>query len=657
MTNAKHDDNWVPTLIGVSSADGTTTIPAEIDPNTGELLVKASVSVSGADGAITDGVDPDIKATVVESTSTPGSFGLVAVNPDGSDISGGGSGSAAYSDSGGVDRKGLVDADRHVQTDVVGALPAGNNNIGDVDVATLPALAAGTNNIGDVDVLTVGGQAPAFGTGTRSSSTQRVTIATDDVVPASQSGSWSVTATQAIATNLKAQAENYQGGSAVSSSNPLEVNLRSTTGNVSENLAQVNGQTVNVGTGAAGTGTQRVTTSTDSTIGTVTSVTQNADVRQATASNLNAQVVGNAASAASDSGNPVKVGGRYNSTPPTLTNGQRGDLQLDASGNLNVNINSNVGGGSSLSTNNSSTSVLGAGATFTGTADDALLYSEIRVNVIASHASATDGLSIQQSSNGTNWDITDTYTIPATTGKTFVVPRQARYIRIVYTNGGTLQTSFRLQTILNRSGAASSSQRSQDAYTNETDLDQSWAFNSHWNGTTWDRMRGDTTTGTYIGGAIAHDGIDSGNPVKIGGKARTAPPTAVAASDRVDAMYDIYGKQIVREALREDLGNQQTTITSSTGETTIVTADATYKLDLYGLVITNISSTYTKVTIKDSTSGTTRFVFSVPAQETRGFSVSPSGAHKQNAANNNWTATCGTSVASIEITAMWVRSL
>lgn len=39
------------------------------------------------------------------------------------------------------------------------------------------------------------------------------------------------------------------------------------------NLKQVNGSTVNVGTGAASTGTQRVTTSTDSTIGTVTAVT------------------------------------------------------------------------------------------------------------------------------------------------------------------------------------------------------------------------------------------------------------------------------------------------------------------------------------------------------------------------------------------------
>jgi hypothetical protein len=50
----------------------------------------------------------------------------------------------------------------------------------------------------------------------------------------------------------------------------------------------------------------------------------------------NLKVQGNAASGASDAGNPVKVGGVYNSAAPTLTNGQRGDLQLDASGNLKV---------------------------------------------------------------------------------------------------------------------------------------------------------------------------------------------------------------------------------------------------------------------------------------------------------------------------------
>src|SRR5262245_52704028 len=37
------------------------------------------------------------------------------------------------------------------------AIPAGTNNIGDVDVLTLPAIPAGNNNIGDVDVVSVPG--------------------------------------------------------------------------------------------------------------------------------------------------------------------------------------------------------------------------------------------------------------------------------------------------------------------------------------------------------------------------------------------------------------------------------------------------------------------------------------------------------------------
>jgi hypothetical protein len=37
--------------------------------------------------------------------------------------------------------------------EILSALPAGNNNIGNVDVVTLPSLPAGTNNIGDVDVV------------------------------------------------------------------------------------------------------------------------------------------------------------------------------------------------------------------------------------------------------------------------------------------------------------------------------------------------------------------------------------------------------------------------------------------------------------------------------------------------------------------------
>lgn len=44
MTNAKIDDNWNPTLIGVRASDGATPERAEIDHITGRLLTDATVS-------------------------------------------------------------------------------------------------------------------------------------------------------------------------------------------------------------------------------------------------------------------------------------------------------------------------------------------------------------------------------------------------------------------------------------------------------------------------------------------------------------------------------------------------------------------------------------------------------------------------------------
>lgn len=83
MADAKHDSNWNPTLIGVSSTDGETPVRAEIDPGTGELLVKANVSVSGADGSILDGSNATIKATVKDLTnSNPLTTAIVDSNGD-----------------------------------------------------------------------------------------------------------------------------------------------------------------------------------------------------------------------------------------------------------------------------------------------------------------------------------------------------------------------------------------------------------------------------------------------------------------------------------------------------------------------------------------------------------------------------------------------
>lgn len=71
------------------------------------------------------------------------------------------------------------------------------------------------------------------------------------------------------------------------------------------------------------------------------------------------QVQGNVASSATDSGNPVKVAGVFNTTPPTYTNGQRGDVQIGARGAVNVTL-FGEGGTASPSVNTSQADALSA---------------------------------------------------------------------------------------------------------------------------------------------------------------------------------------------------------------------------------------------------------------------------------------------------------
>lgn len=72
-----------------------------------------------------------------------------------------------------------------VPVTVSAALPAGTNNIGDVDVLTLPSIPAGTNNIGDVDVLTL---PISYGAGATDATTQRVVFATGQTVTSTTGG-------------------------------------------------------------------------------------------------------------------------------------------------------------------------------------------------------------------------------------------------------------------------------------------------------------------------------------------------------------------------------------------------------------------------------------------------------------------------------------
>lgn len=108
---------------------------------------------------------------------------------------------------------------------------------------------------------------------------------------------------------------------------------------------------------------------------------------------------------------------------------------------------------------------------------------------------------------------------------------------------------------------------------------------------------------------------------------------------------------------RADKVLQTTTITASTAETTILTANATNFQDIYGLIISNTSATATSVAIKDATAGTTRLNISVPAGETRGFMLAVGDAMpQQSVVNSNWTATSSVSVTSLVITVLAIKA-
>jgi hypothetical protein len=108
-------------------------------------------------------------------------------------------------------------------------------------------------------------------------------------------------------------------------------------------------------------------------------------------------------------------------------------------------------------------------------------------------------------------------------------------------------------------------------------------------------------------------------------------------------------------------GKQKTTITNSTAETPIISAYTQQNgdpisCDLYGLIIANTSASSCNVIIKSANAGSTEIVLSVPAGETRGFTVPQADALEQPVGNNVWTATCSASISSIEITALFTKN-
>jgi hypothetical protein len=158
-----------------------------------------------------------------------------------------------------------------------------------------------------------------------------------------------------------------------------------------------------------------------------------------------------------------------------------------------------------------------------------------------------------------------------------------------------------------------------------------------------------------VQGTVASGATDSGNPVEIGGLAKTTNPTAVTDGQRVAATFDKQGKLVAVGALRQLKGRQKTSITTNTATTVVTAGGAGVFNDVYAIVLTNKSATNVFVDFSDG-SGVV-ITLAAPANDTRGFTVTVDSAIPQASTATGWTATVSSAVTSIEVSMFYVSNL
>lgn len=147
-------------------------------------------------------------------------------------------------------------------------------------------------------------------------------------------------------------------------------------------------------------------------------------------------------------------------------------------------------------------------------------------------------------------------------------------------------------------------------------------------------------------GSAAQGATASGNPVLVGGVAKTAQPTARTDGQIVAPLLDKVGRGVMRQGQIRDLVdlNAQVTIANTT-ETTVVSAIAStfndlQSIDLAGTITFSGSPTEAYLVLRDVAAGTVRWSYSIPvAGGSFNYARNWMGSElKQNTVNTAWTA-------------------
>ena len=163
----------------------------------------------------------------------------------------------------------------------------------------------------------------------------------------------------------------------------------------------------------------------------------------------------------------------------------------------------------------------------------------------------------------------------------------------------------------------------------------SWSVEATQSGTWTVALSGSLTSAVAVGPTPADTADDGNAPIQIGGIARTANPTAVAANDVVKSTHDDIGRQVIKTLqVRDLILTARATISNGT-ETTLRAAVAGSYLDCLAIMCANNSDAAVAVDVRAVTAGNVVQTIQVPASGTAGWA--PTIPWPQDETGNNWT--------------------
>ena len=165
------------------------------------------------------------------------------------------------------------------------------------------------------------------------------------------------------------------------------------------------------------------------------------------------------------------------------------------------------------------------------------------------------------------------------------------------------------------------------------------------------------TVATLSGGGVAHDGIDSGNPVKIGGKAVSTQSgqTAVASADRSDLIQDLDGTVIERPHTHGDMVSGAASTTGTSDTSAVAAQGASTYFYCTGWSIANTGSTATLITFKDGSGGTALGYTVAPASGGSNYSAGGKPLFRTSA-NTALYFACGSASTTVYVTVYGYKS-